>query len=408
LRRFVYVFYGFQPEGCLFGILMKPATTPALGLAYFAYFAVLGIFVPYLPMFLDDRGFNSHDIGLLLAIVTTSRIIGPSLWAMVVERKGDPIRVMRSGAVLAAIGWLCSYVDWGYWPLVVGLGLFSLFWTAILPQLEVSAFYYLNNDNSIYGKVRSFGSVGYILVVILGGLLLQQFGPEFLPWGVTIFLLLLLVTLFLLPSFSLKNSADQPSIRFRTLFKHPVFLRFMTATFLMQISFAPFYGFFILYCRDLGYSGFASGLLIALGVLAEIIAFFYAGKVLTRFSYRLLLTVCYGLTVIRWLMVAFLGADWGWLAFSMLFHAASFALAHSCAMQFIQNFFVPAQRSRGQALYVGLVYGGGGAIGAYGAGILWADGPGATLTFVCAAVVAGGACLMAFSLPQSLGQQQKL
>ena len=78
---------------------MKLATTPALGLAYFAYFAVLGIFVPYLPMFLDGRGFNSHDIGLLLAIVTTSRIIGPSLWAMVVERKGDPNHAWQCGYV---------------------------------------------------------------------------------------------------------------------------------------------------------------------------------------------------------------------------------------------------------------------------------------------------------------------
>lgn len=387
---------------------MKLATTPALGLAYFAYFAVLGIFVPYLPMFLDGRGFNSHDIGLLLAIVTTSRIIGPSLWAMVVERKGDPISVMRFGAVLASIGWLSSYVDFGYWPLVLGLGLFSLFWTAILPQLEVSAFHYLNNDSSVYGRVRSFGSVGYILVVMLGGLLLQHFGSEFLPWGATVFLALLLGTLFLLPSFTMKNTEGQQSIRFRTLFKHPVFLRFMAATFLMQISFAPFYGFFILYCRDLGYSGVTSGMMIALAVLAEIIAFFYAGKVLNRFSYRGLLTFCYGLTVLRWLIVAYLAQHWYWLAFSMLFHAASFALAHSCAMQFIQSFFAPAQRSRGQALYAGVVYGGGGAIGAYCAGVLWADGPGATLTFVSAAVAALGATLMAFSLPNTLRQQQKL
>ena len=43
---------------------------PALVLAYFTYFGVLGIFVPYFGLFLDGRGLNSADIGLLLAIDT--------------------------------------------------------------------------------------------------------------------------------------------------------------------------------------------------------------------------------------------------------------------------------------------------------------------------------------------------
>ncbi|MFC4656398.1 MFS transporter [Rheinheimera marina] len=379
---------------------MQLTNSSKLGLAYFAYFAVLGIFVPYLPMFLDGRGFNSYQIGVLLAIVTAARIVGPSAWAMVVERCGDPVSVMRLGAILAAMGWAVSYFDVGYWPLVAAMALYSLFWTAILPQLEVSAFHFLKNDNKIYGRIRSFGSVGYILVVMLGGWLLQHLGSEFLPWSASVFLALLLWTLWLLPSFSIKSQPEAASIRFRSLFRHKTFLTFMGATFLMQLGFAPFYGFFMLYCRDLGYSGSFSGLMIAIAVLAEIVAFFFAGSILQRVHYRKLLMFCYGVTVVRWLIVAFLAADWYWLAFSMSFHAASFALAHSAAMQFVQNFFPPQQRSRGQALYAGVVYGGGGAIGAYFAGLIWADGAGSTWTFCASAVAAAGACYLAWSLPR--------
>ena len=162
---------------------------PALVLAYFTYFGVLGIFVPYFGLFLDGRGLNSADIGLLLAIVTASRIVGPSIWALVAERSGKPLTVMRVGALLAAMGWLSSFADYGFWPLLAGFALFSFFWTAILPQLEVSAFAFLNDDTQAYSRIRTAGSVGYIVLVMLGGWWFQHTGPQMLPHSALLFLL---------------------------------------------------------------------------------------------------------------------------------------------------------------------------------------------------------------------------
>ena len=86
----------------------------------------------------------------------------------------------------------------------------------------------------------------------------------------------------------------------------------------------------------------------------------------------------------------------------MLLHAGSFAIAHSGAMQFIQQFFPKAPRGRGQAFYAGIIYGGGGAIGAYIAGISWRDGAGASATFTLAALAAAIAMLLALSLPRTM------
>ncbi|MFN6972571.1 MAG: MFS transporter, partial [Rheinheimera sp.] len=166
---------------------MNLSAASTLSLAYFAYFAVLGVFVPYIGLFLDGRGLNSHDIGVLLAIVTGMRIIGPSLWATLAVKKRDPIGVMRFGAVLATLGWLSSFYQGGYWPLVAGLALYSLCWTAILPQLESAAFHYLNNETARYSKVRTAGSVGYIVLVMIGGWWFQQTGPQMLPHSALLF-----------------------------------------------------------------------------------------------------------------------------------------------------------------------------------------------------------------------------
>ena len=372
---------------------------PALILAYFTYFGVLGIFVPYFGLFLDGRGLNSADIGLLLAIVTASRIVGPSVWAMVAERSGKPLTVMRAGAALAALGWLSSFADWGFGPLLLGFTLFSFFWTAILPQLEVSAFAFLNDDTQAYGRVRTAGSVGYIVLVMLGGWLFERFGSEFLPASALAFLLLLLFSLFMLPKVSIHAQTSHEQVRFSSLLKNPVLIRFMAAALLLQMSFAPFYGFFTLYSRDLGYSGTQTGLFIGLAIAAEIVAFYFAGALMRNRSYRTLLGVCYGVTVLRWFMLATVADNVWLLGFSMLLHAGSFAIAHSCAMQFIQQFFPKNLRSRGQAMYAGVIFGGGGAIGAYASGLLWQNGSGAALTFTVAAALALLATLLALTLP---------
>lgn len=381
---------------------MNLSIPQTLSLAYFAYFAVLGVFVPYVALFLDDRGLNSHDIGVLLAIVTAMRIVGPSLWASLAARRQDPIGVMRFGAVLATLGWLSSFYQGGFWPLVLGLALYSLCWTAILPQLESAAFHYLDNSTQRYSKIRTFGSVGYIVLVVIGGWWFQQTGPQMLPHSALLFLLLMLATLWLLPKFNPMVSAADSKLPLWQLWRHSALVKFLLGAFFMQMSFAPFYGFFTLYTRDHGYSGSAAGMLIALAVTAEIIAFFYAGKLLAKRSYQGLLGLCYGLTVLRWLIVAFF-PNYPWLlAGSMLLHAFSFALAHCCAMQFIQQIFPPALRSKGQALYAGVIYGGGGALGAYIAGVTWQDGLGATTSFVLAAGFAGIAMLTALALPKQV------
>lgn len=379
--------------------LKAPSAVPALVLAYFAYYGVLGIFIPYLGLFLDGRGLSSYDIGVLLALVTATRIVGPSLWALVAERQGQPLRIMRLGAVLALLGWTFSFFDQGFWLLLLGFASFSFFWTAILPQLEVTTFHFLNDNTSRYSRIRSSGSLGYIVLVMAGGVLLQSLGTESLPYGAALLMLLLIGSLFLLPNIAIASQPEERSQGFGPLLCQPVLWCFMGAAFILQMSFAPFYAFFTLYARDLGYSGIETGLFISLAVLAEIVAFFWMGSLLKRRSYRLVLGCCYGFTAVRWLMLAYLAHSPLWLAISMLLHAGSFAIAHSCAMQFVQHYFPKALRSRGQALYAGFIFGGGGAVGAYAAGILWQDGLGATQTFVVAAATALLAMVLALCLP---------
>lgn len=368
-----------------------------LSSSYFFYFALLGLVTPFLSVYLDGKGFNSLELGEILAIITATRIIAPSLWAMLADKTGRQLAVIRLGALLALLSFTLLFWLDSYWPITLSLALFSLFWTAILPQLEVLTLTSVKRSGKIYARIRLWGSLGFIVFAILAGQLISVFSFQaFLAVGFILLILLLLSTLVLQQPKQARSKVIEQASIWAKFFKLP-FIIFFIAGILLQVSFGPYYSFFALYLRDLAYPDYAVGVLISLGVVAEIIIFIYAGVFFKHFSIQSLLCISLAFTALRWYSVGLWGDSVWILSLTQLSHAFSFALYHSASMQFISNYFSQAQQGRGQAVYLGGVYGIGGAVGAYLAGVLWLDGQGASIAFNSAALAAlSGLILLLF------------
>ena len=372
-----------------------------LSFSYFFYFALLGLISPYLSIFLDGQGFNSRQVGEILAIITVTKIFGPSLWAILADKTARPLFIIKLGAFLALLSFGLLYWVTLYWPITFCLALFTLFWTAILPQLEVHTLHSLKQNSKIYARVRLWGSLGFSVFAIVAGEAISELGYQtFTSLGVIILIGLFISTLLLAPIKPVKrkeiSSRDSKPI-FAALIERK-FICFFIAGLLLQISFGPYYGFFALFLRDYQYSGLAIGLFISLGVLAEIVAFIYMGTLIKRFSLNYLLVFSLAITALRWFLMPVVADSILLLGINQIGHAASFAIYHSASMKFISSHFTKNQQSRGQAIYLGGVYGVGGAIGAYLTGILWLEGEGATNAFVIAGASALlGAVVMLFS-----------
>ena len=357
----------------------------ALIATYFLYFGQLGVLVPYLGIFLDGRGLDSQQIGELLAIITLARIVGPSLWASVADKTGRSLGILQLGSFLAAASFSVILLTDSVWGIAITLTLMMMFWTAVLPQLEVITLTNVAQMGTSYGKVRLWGSIGFIVLTVLVGYLLDIFGSETPVYaGLAILTLLFISTLFINVKRTPVNATKSESSWSLALSKP--FIIFILSAALLQVSFGAYYGFFALYMRDIGYTGQQTGLLIALGVLAEIFIFLAANKLVRRFNVYLLLTVCMLATAFRWLVLALLAEFSVVVVISQLIHALSFGLAHVASMQFISQYFPVSFHSRGQALYISLAFGIGGAIGGYVAGAMWQQGANATATFLFSAI----------------------
>ena len=356
-----------------------------LSTSYFFYFAIIGLVAPYLGVFLNGKGFSSLQIGEILAIVTATKIFAPTLWATLADKKGFQLPIIKTGSLLALLFFSLLYWLDTYWSLTACLALFSLFSTAILPQLEVMTLNSIRRSAKIYARIRLWGSLGFIAIAIIAGDLLERFPLYAFSVIGVLALLGLLGSSFLLsqPRIPASHKTKQSSIIDKIIDRR--FILFFLSGVFLQISFGPYYGFFALYLNDLNYPGITIGLIIGLGVIAEIITFIFAGSLFRWFSLKSLLIFSLFATVLRWVLVANYGENLLLLIFSQLLHAASFGLYHSVSIQFLTQHFDANQQSRGQALYISGLYGVGGSIGAYIAGVLWLDGAGAQTTFNFAA-----------------------
>lgn len=368
--------------------LSSPQNRGLLSFTYLFYFAQIGVFVSYVSVFLDDKGFSSQQIGTLFATVAVARIIGPNLWAGVADRTGKVGLVMRIGSLLSLSTFLFIFIAESYLVIVLIFSVMMMFWTAIIPQLEVTAVNACGTSKGGYGAIRMWGSIGFILATIIVGALLDVFSSQAVIISATFTLFGIFICTLLITAPKKANAIHHEggSIVPEVLTKG--FIAFIVANTLLQVSFGSFYSFFTLYMRQLDYQGWQTGIFMAVGVVAEIVIFVFAARLIKRFSISGLFVFSLAMTAVRWLMLAFLAHSWWFILLSQLMHAFSFGLTHSVSIHYLHKRFSERYHSRAQAIYVSICFGLGTAIGSYFAGIWWSDGIGAVSSYVYCALIA--------------------
>lgn len=359
---------------------------------YLFYFAILGALVPYWGPYLRSLGFDAAEIGELMAILLGTKIIAPYIWGWMADHGGRRILIIRVAAFLAATSFAGVLLGNAYLWLATVMVAFSFFWNAALPQFEAVTLNHLGRHPERYGRIRSWGSVGFIASVVVLGPVLDHTGEWLLPWVVWGLLIALWLGTLLVPDRQdARQSAHGGSIL--AILRRPEVIALFLACFLAKASHGPYYSFFTIYLQDAGYSGMAIGWLWALGVIAEIVVFLFVPRLMPRAGPRRLMLAALGLTAVRWLLIAAFVDKMPVLIGAQLLHMASFGLYHAVAVHYIHRFFAGRYQGRGQALYSSLSFGAGGAAGSLASGYLW-DTAGPFVVFAASA----GAAVLAFAV----------
>ncbi|MFV5359600.1 MFS transporter [Acinetobacter oleivorans] len=368
--------------------MFQPLTIQTrLGGFYFFYYSIVGTFMPYWNLYLQDQGFNYQEIGVLSSIAIVTRFFAPLVWGWVADKSGKRMLLVRLATWMESCIWLAIFIVPNTFQSIALLMLiFSFFQNAILAQFEGVTLFWLGDQKAkLYGKIRKWGSVGFIVGVFVIGALLEIVPISMLP-----ILLLIIASLAFIWSFTIREPDGAPTSqkKLEPLFpvlKRPTVAAFFIIEFILLFSHAPFYSFYSNFLKSLNFSTTEIGFLWAMGVFAEIFMFSIASKIFQRFSWRSLVIVCLLVTSIRWMLVALFSHYFVGQLFAQCLHAFSFGLFHLIAMRVIFQNFSAGQQGRGQALY-STMWGLGVAFGSVLAGHFWKILSG-ELIFMCASVV---------------------
>ena len=363
----------------------------AFGSVSFAYFAYSGLFGAYAPLWFQSLGYSTLAIGTLASLQSATRIFGPYAWGWFADHSGRRTRILRiaaAGSLLSAFGFFATP---GYgWVATVMVTLF-LFTAGVSPLSEAALAHLVIRDGAFdagrYGRVRVWGSVGFIAAVIAGGYLLEALGIGLFP-ALTI---LLLATLFLatcrVPAIVEPPHPVEGLAGAMRVLRRPVVAWFFLGMFFTVMAHVSLYAFLSLYLASLGYDKGAIGVLWVIGVVLEVGWFWFQGRwvhLLPLHGWLLLAAVA---SALRFAATAAYGHIVWVLVLAQCSHSLTFAAQHSACAAVINRHFDGPLRARGQALYSVLGYGVSGVIGGVGGGALsekWGFGA----VFWAAAIVA--------------------
>ncbi len=368
----------------------------------FAYFGFAGLFSTWAPIWYASLGFSTFAIGALVALQSATRIVAPYAWGSLADRSGRRERLLRvaaGGALIASLGFLA---DPAMGRVAAVCLVLSLCTAGVLPINETLLASRVTRDGVLdvgrYGRVRLWGSVGFVGAVTGSGFVLQAAGTGRFPWLASAMLLLLFGLTLRLPKTFEPTPASTSTSGALAVLREPVVAWFFVGLFFTVLAHTALYAFYSLHLASLGYAKGTIGLLWGAGVVAEVLWFAGQGRWLHRASPHRWLLVAALVSAVRFALIAAFASELLVLVAAQLLHALTVAAQHSACVAVVSRHFPGRLRARGQALYAVIGYGLSGVIGGLAGGAL-SQVHGFPSVFWAASAVS---CVAAFACLRSL------
>jgi PPP family 3-phenylpropionic acid transporter len=376
-----------EPAAMSFGFSAR------LAAVYATAYAMVGIQLPFFPLWLNAKALEAGMIGAVLAVPQVVRVLAIPIATRLADRSG----ALR-GAILAACwaslgGYLLVGYSSGAPAILAAFVLASLVYTPAMPLIETYALRGLAVRGRAYGPVRLWGSVAFIAGTFAAGFAADTIPAQYLIWLIVAGVAAMaLSALALAPVDSVTPVPDAKPAPWTSPLRDRAFIAVLAAAALIQASHAVYYGFSALTWRAEGYDGTSIAALWALGVLAEIVLFALQGRLPSFVTPALLLMLGGAGGAVRWTAMAF-DPPALMLPLLQMLHAATFGATHLGAMTYLARYARAGQGATAQG-YFAIVLGLAMAAASGLSGMLYAAFAGRSYAAMALVAIAGGVCAL--------------
>ena len=336
----------------------------SLSLFYLFYFALVGVYIIFLPKALLGFGYNSLEIGIIYSASPFMRFLLPFIFKHFLKLTPRIYKISLFITFLSSI-FLIFSVENFYLYLLASL-FFGASMGISLPYVEAIALEELSKKE--YGRVRLWGSVGFISVaLLLGKFLSSNYEALYYLMGTSFFTLIFGFWVLKYSKENQETSSQQEEDKNFSLSKY---WAFWASVFLMQLAFGGYYNFFTIYETSHGVSLELTSWMWTFGVVCEIFMLFFQGSLLQKNLLKIL-EFSVLVTALRWLIL-YLYPDNIFITFaSQSLHAISFALYHTATITYIFSLY--QQKKLVQQFVLGIGFGLGGSLGSLIAGKFYGE-----------------------------------
>jgi MFS transporter, PPP family, 3-phenylpropionic acid transporter len=145
----------FEAAAMSIAALSRP--TVRFSAFYAAMFLVVGIQLPFWPVWLAARGLTAGEIGVVLAAAIWAKVFATPAIGAIADRSGAPRAVMRGLAATALASYVALWPVGGFWVLISLTLLALTAQSALMPLGDTATLAASRSDGPIMGASASGG-----------------------------------------------------------------------------------------------------------------------------------------------------------------------------------------------------------------------------------------------------------
>jgi PPP family 3-phenylpropionic acid transporter len=323
--------------------------------AYATLYGAIGASFPYLPVYYRSAGLSLAEIGLLGSLAAAVGLLGAPLWGTLADRHPTSRVMLPAAAALAALSAVALALARQPVAIAAAVMATSIALAGITPILDTRALEAVRGDHDGYGRLRVWGSIGFVVVVWLTGFLVERAGIASL---FTVYIPLLVITAGVTLLLRGVGRTMPPLPRLSGIglvLRQPVLRAFLLASFAVWSASMAINAFFSIHLSGIGAPGELVGSAWALGAVVELPIMWAYPALAARFGARRLLVAGATAFALRAVALPLLVHPVP-AALTMLLHGAGFGLLVVGGVTYVSRHAPPGAAATAQGILTAVVF----------------------------------------------------
>lgn len=335
---------------------------------YLLYFGANACLYPYWILYYQSLGFKGAQIGLLTAIGPLIFLVGAPFWTGIAD-KTQRHKLLMGGTFLVAI---CLVLVFPFlktfFPVLVMAMLFSFIFSPVNSFADTATMTMLGDQKEMYGRVRMGGTIGWGVIVSIGGIVIEKLG---LAWAFWLYAALMFAAFLVSRKFTFHRVKQEVSIKHgvRKLFSNRRLVLFLATAFVCGMALTSINSFLSAYMAELGYGASLVGVAFAIGTVSELPSFFFSNLLLARLKPHGMLVFAMVATTVRLFLYATVTTEAGILVFQLI-NGMTFGFLWVAGVSYVNRIAPPDLKATAQGIFSATVFGFGSATAGFVSAIL--------------------------------------